>query len=76
MKCRNCGGKTIVTDSRASGDYGEIVRRRHECLNCKIRFTTYEISDVRMAQFQMAEREREKLANGIKKVYEMLKSNC
>ena len=54
MKCRNCGGKTIVTDSRASGDYGEIVRRRHECLNCKIRFTTYEISDVRMAQFQMA----------------------
>ena len=40
MRCPNCQGpETRVTDSR---DTGEDIRRRRECLNCGVRFTTYE----------------------------------
>ena len=40
MRCPNCEApETRVTDSR---DTGEDIRRRRECLNCGVRFTTYE----------------------------------
>ncbi len=42
MKCPYCGHlKSKVLDSR-SADGGSKTRRRHECLNCSKRFTTYE----------------------------------
>ena len=43
MKCPYCGEvDSKVIDSRPTED-GEKIRRRRECLNCKKRFTTYEI---------------------------------
>ena len=40
MRCPDCGSpESRVTDSR---DAGEGVRRRRECLQCGVRFTTYE----------------------------------
>ena len=43
MKCPYCGAvDSKVIDSRPTED-GEKIRRRRECLNCKKRFTTYEI---------------------------------
>jgi transcriptional regulator NrdR family protein len=39
MKCR-CGHLTKIIEKRNSGD--RLVRRRHECIKCKKRFTTYE----------------------------------
>ena len=42
-KCPYCGEiDSKVIDSRPTED-GEKIRRRRECLNCKKRFTTYEI---------------------------------
>ena len=53
MKCPYCGEvDSKVIDSRPTED-GEKIRRRRECLNCKKRFTTYEIFD------------RQKLLNGM-----------
>jgi len=40
LVCPQCKGKTKVTDSRPNPD-GH--RRRHDCLDCKYRFTTQEI---------------------------------
>ena len=43
MKCPYCSfEESKVIDSRPT-DEGERIRRRRECLNCQIRFTTYEI---------------------------------
>ena len=43
MKCPFCGyEESKVIDSRPT-DEGERIRRRRECLQCKKRFTTYEI---------------------------------
>lgn len=43
MKCAFCGFlESKVVDSRQTED-GTKIRRRRECLNCKARFTTYEI---------------------------------
>lgn len=43
MKCPYCSfEESKVIDSRPT-DEGERIRRRRECLNCKKRFTTYEI---------------------------------
>jgi len=43
MKCAFCGFlESKVVDSRQTDD-GTKIRRRRECLNCKARFTTYEI---------------------------------
>lgn len=43
MKCTKCGClESKVIDSR-SNDEGTSIRRRRECLNCKRRFTTYEV---------------------------------
>ncbi len=40
MRCPNCGAPdSRVTDSR---DTGEEIRRRRECAQCGVRFTTYE----------------------------------
>jgi len=40
MRCPNCGApNSRVTDSR---DTGEEIRRRRECSECGVRFTTYE----------------------------------
>ncbi len=45
MKCPVCGySESKVVDSRPSGDYSSI-RRRRECLSCQHRFTTYEVID-------------------------------
>lgn len=43
MKCPYCNfEESKVIDSRPA-DEGERIRRRRECLNCKKRFTTYEV---------------------------------
>ena len=43
MKCPYCGDEeSKVIDSRPTED-GERIRRRRECLNCHMRFTTYEV---------------------------------
>ena len=43
MKCPYCGyEESKVIDSRPT-DEGERIRRRRECLQCKKRFTTYEL---------------------------------
>ena len=43
MKCPYCGyQESKVVDSRHSED-GLSIRRRRECLNCHMRFTTYEV---------------------------------
>lgn len=42
MKCPYCGAEeSKVIDSRPTED-SERIRRRRECLNCHMRFTTYE----------------------------------
>ena len=41
MICPECKGKTKVTDSRAHAE-GALIKRRRLCLNCVLRFTTYE----------------------------------
>ena len=46
MRCPYCGADdSKVIDSRPTED-GEKIRRRRECLNCKKRFTTYEIVEM------------------------------
>ena len=43
MKCPYCGYKeSKVIDSRPAEE-GSSIRRRRECLNCHMRFTTYEV---------------------------------
>jgi hypothetical protein len=45
MKCSKCyRNETKIIDSRSIAD-GTQVRRRHECLKCKQRFTSYERCD-------------------------------
>ena len=45
MKCPSCGSEDIkVIDSRPVPENNSI-RRRRECLDCKTRFTTYEVID-------------------------------
>ena len=47
MKCPSCGSnvsKIKVIDSRPVAENNSI-RRRRECLNCHMRFTTYEVID-------------------------------
>jgi transcriptional repressor NrdR len=48
MHCPFCAtDDTKVIDSRLVAD-GDQVRRRRECLNCKERFTTYEVAELVM----------------------------
>lgn len=42
MRCPSCGEiESKVVDSRPGRD-GKAIRRRRECLNCSLRYTTYE----------------------------------
>ena len=42
MKCPDCSDmENKVVDSRLNKE-GTVIRRRRECLNCSVRFTTYE----------------------------------
>ena len=69
MRCPNCGAPdSRVTDSR---DTGEEIRRRRECAQCGVRFTTYE--RIQHAALQVAKRDgrreefdREKLLHSIR----------
>ena len=46
MKCPSCGShESKVIDSRPVEENNSI-RRRRECLDCHMRFTTYEVIDV------------------------------
>ena len=48
MHCPFCGADdTKVIDSRLVAD-GDQVRRRRECLNCRERYTTYEVAELGM----------------------------
>ena len=70
MKCPYCGySESKVIDSRPT-DEGERIRRRRECLNCKKRFTTYEIVETVPLMVVKKDRSREvfdrqKLLNGM-----------
>ena len=47
MKCPYCPStETKVLESRETGDYEEVTRRRRECLKCERRFTTYERAEL------------------------------
>lgn len=70
MICRKCGSETHCIDSRDSK--GNSIRRRRECVSCGYRFTTYEISDVALAELKRAERVRDRL---IKKIEDYEKEN-
>jgi len=69
MRCPNCGAPdSRVTDSR---DTGEEIRRRRECAQCEVRFTTYE--RIQHATLMVAKRDgrreefdREKLLRSIR----------
>ena len=46
MFCLNCGHNSIkVIDSRDADDW-KAIRRRRECENCHVRFTTYEKMEI------------------------------
>ena len=70
MRCPYCGAdESKVIDSRPTED-GEKIRRRRECLNCKKRFTTYEIVETVPLMVVKKDRSREvfdrqKLLNGM-----------
>ena len=70
MKCPYCGHpESKVIDSRPA-DEGASIRRRRECLNCKKRFTTYEIVETVPLMVVKKDRSREvfdrqKLLNGM-----------
>lgn len=44
MLCKHCGAATSVVDSRPSGRYGA-VRRRRKCETCHSKFVTYELTE-------------------------------
>ena len=70
MKCPYCGEvDSKVIDSRPTED-GERIRRRRECLNCKKRFTTYEVVETVPLMVIKKDKSREvfdrqKLLNGM-----------
>lgn len=47
MKCEKCSSDTKIYESRYNPDL-DIVRRRHCCLKCGHRFTTYEMRSDQM----------------------------
>ena len=53
MICPKCKSPNlIVIDSRPLKDE---VRRRRECADCKYRFTTYEITEVKKARYELVQ---------------------
>lgn len=75
MHCPFCSAdETKVIDSRLVAEGGQ-VRRRRECLNCKERFTTYELAELVMPRVikQNGSREpfnEEKLRGGFQRALE------
>jgi len=75
MRCPFCGfEETKVTDSRLMGD-GEQVKRRRECLECKERFTTFEVAQLSMPRIvkrdgRSSQFDEGKLRSGILKAIE------
>lgn len=75
MRCPKCGNlEDRVIDSRASKD-GASIRRRRECTECLLRFTTYE--EIERASLRVNKRDgrsepfdRQKLVSGISKACE------
>lgn len=70
MKCPFCGEMDSKVIASRSADDGSRIRRRRECLNCKKRFTTYEILEsvplVVVKKDKSRETfDREKLTNGM-----------
>ena len=57
-----CGTLTDVVDSRITKDGKK--RRRRQCSACRVRFTTYEVSEEEMARYQ----DMEDVITGIKKL--------
>jgi transcriptional repressor NrdR len=59
MRCPFCGAhETRVIDSRLSQE-GDQVRRRRECVECKERFTTYEVAELNMPRVVKSNGSRE-----------------
>jgi transcriptional repressor NrdR len=59
MHCPFCNAAdTKVIDSRLSPE-GDRVRRRRACLDCAIRFTTYEVAELAMPQIIKQDSRRE-----------------
>lgn len=48
MNCPKCGADALKVVDTRGGD--GTVRRRRECLICSYRFTSYEISEAKMAK--------------------------
>ena len=75
MKCPRCGhGDNKVVDSRVGKD-GDVIRRRRECLSCRVRFTTYERIEEELPLVVKRDGRREpfdrqKIFNGILKACE------
>jgi transcriptional repressor NrdR len=75
MRCPFCGAQeTRVIDSRLSQE-GDQVRRRRECMECKERFTTFEIAELTMPRVIKTNGNREpfredKLRSGILRALE------
>ena len=73
MRCPYCGGiESKVIDSRDAGDG---IRRRRHCLECSMRFTTYERPQSRTLFIIKKDDRREefnqdKLLSGIRKAFE------
>lgn len=75
MYCPVCGmTDTSVVDSRVVAE-GTQVRRRRECNDCKLRFTTYEVADMSMPRIIKRDGRRvafdvEKLRYGLSRALE------
>ncbi len=75
MNCPSCGEPgTDVVDSRPT-DGGEAVRRRRECPDCDLRFTTYERLEwqtlqVRKRSGDVEPFDRDKLLGGVRRATE------
>lgn len=75
MRCPFCGAQeTRVIDSRLSQE-GDQVRRRRECMECKERFTTFEIAELTLPRVIKTNGNREpfredKLRSGILRALE------
>ncbi len=75
MYCPFCGkNETKVIDSRLVSE-GHQVRRRRECLQCKERFTTFEVAELVMPRVIKSDGRREpfnedKIASGLQRAIE------
>ena len=75
MYCPVCGAMdTSVIDSRVVSD-GSQVRRRRECNQCRVRFTTYEVADMALPRIIKRDGRRvafdaEKLKSGLARALE------